>query len=56
MKKDYAGMSRMVAEATLELDAMCNYYESTGKSYFHLSPTEKRKVIEKFEEEHGISR
>ena len=48
MLEDFAGS---ISEAAIELNAMREFYEKTGKSFFNLSPTEKRKVIEKFEED-----
>lgn len=40
------------AELEVELEAAKDYYERTGRMFKHLSPTQKRKVIENWKEDH----
>jgi hypothetical protein len=39
-----------------EIDAAGEYFKNTGKCFYELSPTEQRKVIESWMEDHVYDR
>ena len=55
-KEQIDEVKRKRAELNVELDAMASYHERTGRQFHWLNPVQQRKEIERYMEEHDLSR